>query len=217
MAVQTESARLGDWLKVEDTNEMSRKKITVGAGNLKTGTVMGQITLGAATATAFTTNAASTGTCGTVTVGAGAKVGTYRVVMIEPGTNVGRFTVEDPDGITLAVIGTVAAAYSSGGLGFTIADGATDFSSGEGFNIAVAAGTGYYIALDDDATDGSAVAAGILVGDVDASSAATGGVIIYKDARIDTRNLIWADASAGAQTAALAQLALSGIVAGELG
>ena len=216
MAVQTEGARLGDWLKWEMDGRMSRKTVTVGAGNLVSGTVMGKITLGAATATAFTHNAANTGTCGEVTVGAGAKVGTYKVVIIEPGSNAGKFTVEDPDGITVGV-GTVAAAFSGGGLGFTIADGTQDFISGEGFSIAVAAGTGNYIALDDDATDGSTVAAGILVEDVDASSAAKEGVIIYRNARIDTRNLTWADASSGAKTAALAVLETAGIVAGELG
>lgn len=216
MGVQTDTARLGDWLKWEMEGRMSRKTVTIGAGTLISGTVMGQVTLGAATATAFAANAANTGTCGTVTVGQGAKVGTYKAVMIEPATNLGKFTVEDPDGITVG-IGTVASAFSGGGLGFTIADGATDFSAGEGFNIAVAAGSGNYIALDDDATDGSAVAAGILVANVDASAAAVDGVIIYKQARIDTRGLTWVDASAGAKTAALAQLALSGIVAGELG
>lgn len=215
MAVQSEGARLGDWLKWEMDGEMSRKVVTVGAGNLVTGTVMGQITLGAATPTAFAGNTGN-GTCGTVTVGAGAKVGTYKVVVIEPGTNVGTFTVEDPDGVTIGK-GVVATAFSGGGLGFTIADGATDFVAGDGFNIVVAAGSGNYIALDKDATDGSAVAAGILVVDVDASTAATKGVIIYKNARIDTRGLTWADAVAGTKTAALAQLALSGIVAGEQG
>ena len=216
MAVQTEGARLGEWLKWEMDGRMSRKTVTVGAGDLATGTVMGQITLGAATATAFSHNTAGTGACGAVTVGAGAKAGTYKVVIIEPGTGAGKFTVEDPDGI-LVGIGTVASAFSGGGLGFTIADGTPDFVSGEGFDIVVAAGTGYYLALDDDATDGSAVAAGILVEAVDASTAAKEGVIIYKNARIDTRGLTWADASAGAKTAALAILANAGIVAGELG
>ena len=216
MAVQTESARLGDWLKWEQEGRMSRKAISVGAGDLKSGTVMGQITLGAATATAFTINAAGTGACGTVTVGAGAKVGTYKVVILDPVSGAGAFSVEDPDGIIIGT-GVVAGAFSAGGIGFTIAAGTPDFKAGEGFNIAVAAGTGLYIALDEDATDGSAVAAGILVGDVDASTAAADGVIIYQDARIDTRNLIWADAEAGTKTAALAKFAQAGIVAGELG
>ena len=216
MAVQTEGARLGDWLKWEMDGRMSRKAVTVGAGNLVSGTVMGKITLGAATATAFANNAAGTGACGTVTVGAGAKAGTYKVVILDPVSGAGAFSVEDPDGIIIGT-GKVATAFSGGGLGFTIADGTPDFIAGEGFNIVVAAGTGSYIALDKDATDGSAVAAGILVEDVDASSAAKEGVIIYQNARIDTRNLTWVDANAGAKTAALAQLEKAGIVAGELG
>lgn len=216
MAEQTESARLGDWLKWETEGFMSRKKITIGAGNLACGTVMGKITTGAATATAFSNNAVNTGTCGAVTVSQGVKVGTHKVVMIEPATDAGAFIVEGPDGILIGR-GTVAVAFSGGGLSFTIADGATDFSSGSGFDIVVAAGSGYYLALDKDATDGSNVAAGILVNDIDASGAAKDGVIICKAARIDTRGLIWADATAGTKTAALATLESLGIVAGALG
>jgi len=216
MAVITEQARLGDWLKWELEGLMSRKKVTVGAGDLVSGTVMGKITLGAATPTAFATNAVNTGTCGTVTVGKGAIPGTYKVLMIEPGSNVGTFIVEDPNGLIIGK-GAVAAAFSAGGIGFTIADGATDFIAGEGFDIVVAAGTGYYIALDKDATDGSYVAAGILVENVDASTAAKEGVIIDNNARIDTRMLTWKDAEAGDKVIALATLESLGIVAGAIG
>lgn len=216
MAVQTEGARLGDWLKWEMDGRMSRKAVTIASGqSLKSGTVLGKISLGAATATAFSGNTGN-GVCGDVTVGAGAKVGIYKLTVIEPASDAGAFMVEDPDGVQVGV-GDIGTAFTGGGLSFTLADGLTDFAAGDGFDIAVAEGTGQYNGLDDDATDGSAVAAGILVEDVDATDAAVDGVMVFKDARIDTRGLTWVDASAGAQTAALAQLELSGIVAGELG
>ena len=46
------------------------------------------------------------------------------------------FEVEDPDGILVGV-GTVAVAFSAGGVAFTIADGATDFVAGSGFYVDV--------------------------------------------------------------------------------
>ncbi len=80
---------------------------------------------------------------GTITAspstGANAKVGVYRITCIEPATDLGKFQVEDPDGIVLGVA-TVGSAFSTGShLTFTIADGATDFVSGDWFTITVAA------------------------------------------------------------------------------
>lgn len=88
-----------------------------------------------ATATAWTGNT-GTGTVGTITVSAAAKVGTYKLLVIEPGSNVGQFIVEDPDGNIVSKAGTVASAFSGGGLAFTLSD-ATDFVSGDGFDILV--------------------------------------------------------------------------------
>ncbi len=79
------------------------------------------------------------GTMGTITVSAGAKPGTYSLVITEPGSNAGKFEVRDPDGEFVGT-GTVASAFSGGGLAFTLADGATDFISGDYFTIAVSGG-----------------------------------------------------------------------------
>lgn len=78
------------------------------------------------------------GTMGTVTVSSGAMLGVYKLTITEPGSNVGAFEVENPDGVLIGV-GDVAAAFSAGGLAFTLADGATDFVAGDGFNITVTA------------------------------------------------------------------------------
>jgi hypothetical protein len=88
-----------------------------------------------AAATAYAGNTGN-GAMGAITVSAGAKVGTYKLTITEPASNVGNFIVEDPDGITIGQ-GDVAAAFSAGGLAFTLADGSTDFSAGDGFNIVV--------------------------------------------------------------------------------
>lgn len=79
------------------------------------------------------------GAMGAVTPSAPAKAGVYKLTIVEPGANAGIFTVTDPDGIELAT-GTVGVAYNNGGLAFTLADGATDFISGDQFDITVAAG-----------------------------------------------------------------------------
>lgn len=90
-----------------------------------------------ATSAAWATNTGN-GVMGAITVSAGAKIGVYKLAVIEPGANVGTFIVEDPDGMIVSVKGTVASAFSGGGLAFTLADGGTDFVSGDGFDITVA-------------------------------------------------------------------------------
>ncbi|HYC45373.1 MAG TPA: major capsid protein P2 [Burkholderiales bacterium] len=86
------------------------------------------------------------GTMGAVTVAAGAKVGVHKITIVEPGANVGTFVHEDPDGELVSVRGVVASAYSGGGLSFTLADGATDFVAGDGFDITVSANSSGNIA-----------------------------------------------------------------------
>lgn len=88
------------------------------------------------TATAWSGNTGN-GAMGAVTVSAAAKIGTHKIVIVEPGTNVGTFIHEDPSGVLVSARGVVASAYSGGGLAFTLADGATDFAVGDGFDIVV--------------------------------------------------------------------------------
>lgn len=70
------------------------------------------------------------------TISAGAKEGVYTITMLEPATNAGEFVVEDPDGAVIGN-GTVAVAFSAGGVAFTIADGSTDFAAGDQFTVTV--------------------------------------------------------------------------------
>lgn len=66
---------------------------------------------------------------------AGVKVGVYTVTVIEPASNGGVFTVTDPEGVQLPS-GAVGVAYDNQ-IRFTLADGATDFASGDQFNVTV--------------------------------------------------------------------------------
>lgn len=209
----TEGRHAGEFIIADDV-AYSREQITVLSGQvLKAGHVVGRVTLGAATPAAFAGNAANTGTLGSVSVGLGAKPGVYTLVCIEPASNAGKFTVEDPDGILIGVA-TVAVAFSAGGLGFTIADGATDFVAGEGFTITIAAGSGKLKEYHPANTDGSAVPAGLLYDAVDASGGDAKGVIVARHAVVNAAELVWfSGATTDQKTTGIAQLALAGIIA----
>ena len=164
MTTLTQGIQVGEWLLSEAEGQRSRDKATVtvaGSVALPSGTVLGKQTVGAATAAAVAGNTGN-GTIGSITVSAGAMAGIYKLTIVEPGTNVGAFIVEDPNGVVIGN-GDVAAAFSAGGLAFTLADGATDFASGDQFNITVAAGTGKYVKYASGNTDGSQVASAVLL------------------------------------------------------
>ncbi|RQW89951.1 MAG: head decoration protein [Geobacter sp.] len=210
--VISEGRYRGEFLYSEACGTRSLETVTIDTGDLAAGTVLGQITKGAATGAAV---AGGTGN-GTITaapaVAAGAKAGVYRAVCIEPATNVGKFLVTDPDGINLGVA-TVAVEFVGGGLTFTIADGSTDFASGDSFTITVAAGSLKYVAFNQDGVDGSEIAAAILYDNVDATSADVEAVIVARDAEVNGSEITWpADIEAGEKTAAIAQLAVLGII-----
>lgn len=90
---------------------------------------------GSAVAAAVAGNTGN-GAMGAITVSTGAKAGVYTLTIIEPAANAGAFVVTDPDGIVIGN-GDVAAAFSAGGLAFTLADGATDFAAGDQLTITV--------------------------------------------------------------------------------
>lgn len=141
------------------------KKFSLLAGALAAGAVLG-IVAGTPTAAAAAGNTGN-GTIGSLSVGAGAKAGAWRLVCIEPAANAGTFAVEDPDGIIVGRA-NVASAFT-GPIGFTIADGATDFVAGDSFIVTVPTSTNVRLAAAA-ATDGSALAAAVLAHDADASA-----------------------------------------------
>lgn len=79
------------------------------------------------------------GAMGAVTVSGAAVNGVYQLRIVKAATNAGDFVVIDPDGDVIGY-GSVAAAFSSGGLAFTLTDGGTDFVVGDGFDITVSGG-----------------------------------------------------------------------------
>lgn len=170
------------------------------------------VTASAASSAAYAGNTGN-GTMGAITVSAGAKVGDYKLTIAEPGTNIGNFIVEGPDGVMVGQ-GDVAAAFSAGGLAFTLADGSTDFAAGDGFTITVAAGDGKYVPYDDDNTDGSEVAAAIAYEEVDATTANKTCVVIFRNAEVKLSALQWASTNdATDKTNGLADLVAKNIVA----
>lgn len=211
MVTLTEGRHAGGYIVSEANGHRSREKITIASGIVSAGMVLGIIALGAATPAAVAGNTGQ-GEIGAVTVGAGAKAGVYRVTCVEPGSGAGKFTVEDPDGVTVGVA-TVGVAFSGGGLGFTIADGDPDFVSGDSFTITVAAGSGAYVAFDPDADDGSAVAAAIAFDNADATDAPVEIAATVRDSEVSGVDLVWPEGiEPGEKAAAIADLARLGII-----
>jgi hypothetical protein len=145
----------------------SEKVTLITPENRTRGAVLGRIA-GTITDTPWAGNTGGSGTIGTVVAAAGLKEGTYKVMCVEPAANAGAFVVEDPDG---QIVGraTVAVEFTGGGITFTISD-ATDFVVGDGFDIVVAKGTKYKLAVAA-ATDGSHTPVAILAADADATDA----------------------------------------------
>lgn len=196
MTTLTEGNYVGDIVRMELPNFQSRKLVTItGGAKLKCGALLGMVALAAASAVAFSNNAANTGVIASVTVSDGAKAGAYKLTIIEPASDAGAFMVEDPDGINIGT-GTVGVAFNKGGLSFTVTDGATNFVSGEGFTITVAAGSGKFKLAPFTATDGSNAGAAILLQDVDATEGDVDNILVlYRDAQVDVTSIIY-DASA---------------------
>jgi hypothetical protein len=147
----------------------SRKITLVTGENRARGAVLGKTATAGTIAGAAAAGNIGNGTIGSLTIGAAAKEGVYRAIIIEPATNAGAFAVYDPDGV-LVGHGTVAVAFT-GAVNFTIADGGTDFVSGDTFNITVSAVTYKHKLSAAAATDGSEVPDVILAEPTDATAA----------------------------------------------
>lgn len=179
--------------------------------SLLAGKVVGRVYSGGTAAAAAQAGNTGNGVMGAVTV-TNAPPGNYQVVITAPGANVGEFEVRAPGGAVIGQ-GTVASAYSAGGLAFTLADGATDFAAGDTFNIVVTGGAGKYKEYNPGNTDGSNVVAGILWDDVDATSADKKCVVVCRDCEVNQGEITWfSGASAGQITAGIAGLAALGVI-----
>lgn len=203
---------IGDWLKSEETNgsRYSRDNIVIakGSGQLITGTVLGLLAVGAALASLEVDNTGN-GTIAAGAVGAGAQIGTYRIVF----TSGTAFNVTDPSGDAVGS-GTVGTAFNTGGVAFTITAGATAFAAGDEGAITIDPGSGKYVPFNPAGTGGAEVAKGILVEDVDATDANkdVAGAAVVRRAHIAPSGLTFKAAATDAQqAAALASLRSQGI------
>jgi hypothetical protein len=186
MTTLTEDLHAGAFIVSEGNGKISREAITVASGqNLKAGAVLGQITLGAATA-AHVAGGTGNSTFSAVTVDGAAIVGVYQGIF----TAATKANLEDPNGVLLGVV-ALGTEFSAGGLTFTVTAGGTAHVSGDRFTITVAAGSGAYVAYDNSAENGSNIAAGILFDAVDASSDDAAGVAVVRLAEVAKDGLVW--------------------------
>lgn len=183
------------------------------AGLLLAGTVLGQITRGAATVTpTATAGNTGTGSIGTVTADAGGLEGDWFVEIIDANTDAGDFRVVRPDG-SVDGYGTVAVAYN-GGINFTLAD-ATDFAEGDSIkvNVDYAAGSGQYDVHDPAATNGLEVAKCLLWAEKADLAATQRAVAVFRDAVVNGNAITWKSGMTTDQkNAAIAQLATAGLM-----
>lgn len=216
-----------DWafLVSEAPGTRSRESLTIAQSGaertVEAGRLLGRVRGAVAAPVAFAAatdgrNNTGNGTfAATPTAGAGCKEGTYKLVILEPGTNLGTFVLIDPDGIIVGA-GVVASAYAGPHLAFTLQDGSTDFVAGDGFNIVVAAGT-TYSEWDEDATDGTEIPRAILGPNITVPAAANVvAPCLVRDAEVNASEIKVpaSGTTANEKAAALVQLRdATGIVA----
>lgn len=199
----------GGFIVSEASGHISRETVTLTGGvKVLPGTVLGQQTVGTTAAAAVLGTNTGNGTFGAITVAAGAQAGAY-VVEFDDATH---YIVSAPGGQEVGH-GTTGAAFSGGGLGFTITAGGTAFVPGDSFAVTVAAGAGKFAPLNLSATDGTAIAAGVAFAYKDVTSADKQSVVMRRNCELNASELIWpAGASTPQIAAGTAQLAVANII-----
>ncbi len=200
-----------EFIVTEANGSLSRESVTILSGqNLQPGHILGKVSVGEAVGAAVSGNTGN-GTITTVSAGDTAQAGVYQIVCIEPATNIGTFAVENPKGVIIghAVVGAVF----EGEVNFTLTDGATDFVAGDRFTVTVDEGSGKYKEYNPANTDGSQVAAAILIDYADATVADCPGVILARHAEVNKAELVWFTGANDVQKeAALTELRLYDII-----
>ena len=187
------SPQIVDFVISEGDDFLSRDNavVTQTGTAIKSGTILTQVDTGTG---AFAMDAGATGnpTSGAITVGAAAIPGAYVIEF----TAATKFTVEAPNGVTIGT-GTLGAAFSAGGLGFTLTAGGTAAVAGDTAKITVAAGTGKYIPYTAGGAAG--VASAILYTGLTAATGDAKVVVFNKDIEVSRDKLTGLDATAEAQ------------------
>jgi len=160
--------------------------LEAGQGELKRGTVLGKITKTIGT---LTEPGDAKGSIGSVVLGKGVKLGTYKLICTTA-TSTGVkavFKAIDPEGIRLddAVAGT---AYS-GPISFTITEGTSGFALGDTFVIPVVAGSGQYKIVNSTNVDGSQDADCILADNADTTTSVV--AVAYTSGHFNRKALVF--------------------------
>ena len=216
MPVLSENNNLGDVLKYEAPQLISREAVTVLAGSgsarsLAIGEVIAKRTKSTPVATPDAGNTGD-GAAGAVTLGANAEAGTYTLTCTAASADAGTFQVLTPDGLLLPDL-TVGVAYAGSHINLTIADGAADFIIGDSFAVTII-GDDKVVALDPDGVDGSADPIGIAATAITAPDGTDAeGLVIVRDAILADHAVVWPDGITTQQkTDAIAVLEARGIL-----
>jgi hypothetical protein len=218
MTELTESFRPGAFiLSMDDEGNLSRDNVTVksGEGKLLAGQVLGSIPSGTSSAAAKSGGNTGNGVFtldATTPILPRAEAGVYQVRCIAAAANSGTFRVTSPAGV---VLGDVAVGSTfADRIKFAIADGATDFIVGDGFDVTVSNITEKYVAYDETATNGAQLASGVLYAPVDATSADQPAAAVKRHVEVNSALLQWkSGATTAGKNAALAALKAQTIVA----
>ena len=223
MTTLTENPHTGEFIVSEAPGCRSRDAITLtgdGTTTVKAGEVLGAVETGTPTLTVgtpFSGTGATVGdgTISAATADAGAMAGTWQLECTVTGAT-GKFKVIKPDG-TIDGILTIGTAYNgTRSINITVADGANDWLVGDIIPIEVEYQDGEsilkYEAYDQDGTDGSEVAAGILYAAKIGTVSGVDAVAVVRDAEVNANLLTWpSDITADEKAVAIAQLAAAGI------
>lgn len=218
--IHAEPKRLTDVLKWEANQHFCREVATLLAGGgspreIEVGQVLGRRLFAAPAAEADSGNTGN-GTVGSLALGPGAQLGTYRLECILVDDTDRTFAVYDPGGNRLANA-EQGDAYA-GQIAFTIAAGGTGFVLGDGFDVVVAKGDGKVRQIDFAAVDGTQHPWGISHNRVVAPAAADlpGIVASVRQSIVSDTGLVWPDgATSGQKASAIAALEAAGILVRE--
>jgi hypothetical protein len=222
VTVFTEAQHPGAFIVSEEEGFLSRDAVTINESQtVLVGQVLGRSVVIADATSSAAADASNTGSSGAMTLDAttpvlaGAKNGKYRVVCIEPGTNVGTFAVFDPYGVEIGKY-VVGGADFAKEIKFAIAD-ATDFVAGDAFTVTVGIESltdELWEVLDPTATDGTQIAAGIAVYGVVTGAGETKKIsAITRIAEVRAADLAWpAGISAANKARAIEELRAINII-----
>lgn len=144
-------------------NNLETQPIILASGNLKRGTVLGQVNAQSIYAIAGTNT--GNGTVGSLTRETGSKTGDYQLVAKSATV----FGVTDPEGAAMPDA-TAGTAYAQQGLKFTVTAGGAAFAAGDKFTLRAVDAVGQYKQSVATANDGSQTPSAILVDDADATA-----------------------------------------------